>query len=368
MQNKHKKICIVSISLGKGGAERSCAMLSQMLVQSGHEVHLAILTNDISYPFEGTLLSLDKGKESGDHFLARINRLWQLHSYIKDQKFDVVIDHRSKTSYAKEWIYDTFVYKGIRRIYVVHSSNPSLYLTERPEKIKGIYNKNWVTVGVSEYITDEVFKKYGITNGQTIYNAYNPAWIESKGELPMELEGRKYLLSYGRIDDEVKDLKFLIAAFAASKVWEDEICLVIMGEGKDKKMLQQYAKEQDSAAHILFIPFSSEPYTVVRNAQFVCLTSVYEGFPMVLVESLSLGVPVLSLDIMSGPSEIIKQGENGLLISERSLPLFADGIRELSFNRMLFAHCKQNAKISVRKFSMDEIAAQWNQLVADEQG
>lgn len=363
MQNKHKKICILSISLGKGGAERSCAMLSQMLVKLGHEVHIVILTHDISYPFAGTLLNLDRDKEEGDTMLARFNRLYKLRSYLKQQQFDVVIDHRSKTSFLKEWIYDTFVYRGVPRIYVVHSSNPSLYLTEQPEKIKGIYNNNLVTVGVSAYITKEVLKKYGITNGQTIYNAYNPAWIEAKGDLPAELEGKKYLLSYGRIDDEVKDLKFLIAAFTTSKVWQDEIYLVIMGEGKDKKMLQQYAKEQASAVHILFLPYNSEPYTVVRNAQFVGLTSVYEGFPMVLVESLSLGVPVLSLDIESGPSEIIKQGENGLLISERSLPLFAEGIRELSFNRTLFEQCKQNAKASVREFSMDEIASKWNQLL-----
>ena len=55
-----KKICIVVTSLGKGGAERSSALLTRMLHDNGFEVHLVSLVNSIDYEFSGKLLNLGK--------------------------------------------------------------------------------------------------------------------------------------------------------------------------------------------------------------------------------------------------------------------------------------------------------------------
>ena len=60
-QTAHKKkfkICLVSISLAKGGAERSVAMLSQMLSSLGHQVHIVVLNNEIDFKYSGTLFNL----------------------------------------------------------------------------------------------------------------------------------------------------------------------------------------------------------------------------------------------------------------------------------------------------------------------
>ena len=56
--DKKIKICIVTISLSKGGAERSTALLSKMLHSSGFEVHLVTLNDTIDYPFAGNLINL----------------------------------------------------------------------------------------------------------------------------------------------------------------------------------------------------------------------------------------------------------------------------------------------------------------------
>jgi hypothetical protein len=52
------KVCLVSISLGKGGLERSCAVHSEMLSSLGYDVHIVILTDEIDYPYQGTLFNL----------------------------------------------------------------------------------------------------------------------------------------------------------------------------------------------------------------------------------------------------------------------------------------------------------------------
>ncbi len=366
MQNKHKKICIVTISLGKGGAERSCAMLSRMLSQQGHDVHITLLTDEIDYPYMGTVFNLGLFKKKQDDLLSRFKRLKMLRKYLKQHNFDAIIDHRTKNEYRREMFYDRYVYRGFKRIFVVHSSHQELYLTEKPEKFKKVYNKNVFNVGVSKYITEKILKERGIQNCYTIYNSYDPDWNENDLAVPSELKNKKYMLFYGRIEDDVKDLTFLIHSFTASKAWEQDFNLVIMGEGNDKEELQALAKSQNSASHILFLPYTKNPFPYIANASFVVLTSKFEGFPMVLAEALSLGVPVVSLDIVSGPSEIIKHEENGLLVSKRSIPLFAEAINRMCVDRELNLRCRSNAKASVRQFSMKEISNQWNQILQDE--
>ncbi|PKA83624.1 glycosyltransferase involved in cell wall biosynthesis [Ulvibacter sp. MAR_2010_11] len=366
MQNKHKKICIVSISLGKGGAERSCAMLSQMLVAEGFEVHIIILNNEVDYPYAGTLVNLGALKNTHDNALKQLSRFRKFRKYLVAQKFDVIIDHCPKNNVTRDVFYDRYLYKGFNRIYVVHSSKKDQYFANNTKKLVKIYNKNIMNVAVSKYIETELLVKNGIQKTRTIRNAYDPNWSEMVSEKPSELKDKKYILAYGRIEDKIKDFTFLIQSFSASRIWEQKVYLVILGDGKDKENLQEFASQQAGSDFILFLPFTESPFQHIANAECVTLTSKYEGFPMILVESLSLGTPVVSLDIVSGPSEIVKHQENGLLISKRSIPLFAEALQKMCFDTQFQKHCQANAKASVQQFSMEEIAKQWSQLIHNE--
>ncbi len=277
----------------------------------------------------------------------------------------MVIDHRPKNRYFREIFYHRYLYKNIPRIYVAHSSHKQSYTTERPEKFARIYNSNTANVAVSKYIEERVLKPLGIRKTTTIHNAFDRAWAEHDGELPEALSKGKYILSYGRIDDSIKDFSFLIDSFNESELWKAGIQLVILGDGADKEKLQTYSASLESYKAIHFYPFVSSPFSYIRNARFVTLTSKYEGFPMVLVESLSLGTPVVSLDIKSGPNEIIKHQNNGLLVKERNVEHFAEAMRSMIHNQSLYEECKKNAKNSVESFSMSEIAQYWHKLLND---
>ncbi len=359
------KVCLVSMSLAKGGLERSCAMLSQMLEMHGHQVHLVILNDEIDYEYKGILLNLGKLKTENDTLSKRLFRFRKLRKYLKTEDFDVIMDHRPKNNYKREIFYSNFIYKNLKTMYVVHSSKKTEYLTENPKAFAKIYSKNILNVAVSKYIETEILQKEGIQNSVTIHNAFDPLWIDKSSNFPEILKNKKYVLSYGRLDDSIKDFSFLIKAFSQSKIWEKNIYLVILGDGNDKNMLQDLANCQESSSHIIFLPFTNSPFSIIKNAHCTTLTSKYEGFPMVLVESLSLGTPVIALDIISGPSEIIQHKKNGLLIAERSLPLFAEALQDLSFNEQLYATLKINAKHSVESFSMQVISEKWNQILQD---
>jgi glycosyltransferase involved in cell wall biosynthesis len=363
-QTAHKKnfkICLVSISLAKGGAERSVAMLSQMLSSLGHQVHIVVLNNEIDFKYSGTLFNLGALKPKNDHFPARLTRFKKLRGYLTTQAFDVVIDHRPKNEYFRELFYKKYIYRDLSTIYVVHSSKKQEYFTKMVSKMTAIYNTQLATVTVSNHIEQYVAKTSGVLNCSTIHNAYNPAW---KQEASIDdLPANNYILSYGRLYDGIKDFSFLIHTFNVSGVWKDGVSLVIMGDGPDKKMLQDLAASMPCNKHIVFLPFTKAPFGIIQNARCVTLTSFYEGFPMVLVESLSVGVPVISLDIISGPSEIIQHNYNGLLVKERDPEKFADALGVICRDEVLYLKLKAQTQGSVQQFSMQEISAKWDKLL-----
>ena len=79
----NKKICIVVMSLGRGGAERSSGLLSKILYDVGYDVYVVSILNNIEFPYKGELLNLGELKDKNDSSFGRLNRLRVLKNYLK---------------------------------------------------------------------------------------------------------------------------------------------------------------------------------------------------------------------------------------------------------------------------------------------
>ena len=108
-----------------------------------------------------------------------------------------------------------------------------------------------------------------------------------------------------------------------------------------------------------FAGFSFDVQTEMRKASAFVMTSVYEGFGLVMIEAMHEGLPCVSFNLPYGPSEIIEDGENGYLINGRDKYDFARKLLLLLNNNDLRKNMAREASKSVLQFSPEQIAEKW---------
>lgn len=123
-----------------------------------------------------------------------------------------------------------------------------------------------------------------------------------------------------------KDFSTLIKAFALVRR-DISARLVILGKGRRRERLEALARDLGIESDVSMPGFVSNPYSYMSRASVFVLSSICEGAPVVLMEALSLGVPVASTDCPSGPGEILRNGRYGPLVPVGSVESLAREIR-----------------------------------------
>lgn len=357
---KKIKVCIVSVSLAKGGLERSCANLSILLSDYGYEVQLVTLNDDVDYAYKGTLFNLGKYKTETDTPLKRILRFRRLRRYFRTQKFDYILDNRVGNQAGRELYYMLYIYGVLSKvIYVQHSGRLETHFPEKSLSTRLLIQYANSFIGVSQGITDEFNNRYSTNKCHTIYNYKKD--IEALNDDYTFPE--KYILFLGRLDEKTKNLSLLLEAYNLSDLPSSGVKLLVMGDGPDKKPIQAKVDAKQLTNSVIFRPFTSTIYGALSQALVTVLTSRNEGFPMVLVESLSCGTPVIAVDCETGPREIIENEVNGLLVENHNPQVLSEAMNRMINDEKLYLHCKRNAKESVMFLNRDIIAKKWVALL-----
>ncbi|HEY0047210.1 MAG TPA: glycosyltransferase [Flavobacterium sp.] len=353
-----QKVALISHSLGEGGAERFAANLSVMLDRLQFEVHNIIVEDRVDFRYAGTLYNLGALCANLGAFSKKIYKGILLYKYLNKNSIDVIIDNRARNLFIR----DFFAIKifGYRKAYfIVHSYNLQSYLPKSKILAKLLYQKSEL-ICVSKEIEKEIRRQYPSLRTSSIYNAIDLPTIEYR---PATAE--RFILFFGRLDDKVKNLSLLLEAFKLSRIYENGYRLLLIGDGPDVKQLVSLIEKQKLSAHVEIHPFVKDPFELVAKAHFTVLTSRYEGFPMSIIESLAAGTPVVSVDCKSGPSELIINRKNGLLVSNHNAKALAEAFVELAEDAELYHLCKNNARDSVKHLSVENISQQWKQLLSN---
>lgn len=352
------KVCVVTTSLASGGAERSSALLSQMLDALGYNVHVLVTKNQVDYAYAGQLFNLEKVINGSKSNWLKVKTL---KCYLKKNKFDYIIDNRVHNGFFKEFMLYRYVFRGAKIVTVVRSCNIGMYVPKQKLWARLMLGGVSKIVAVSDGIKAEIKNRYGFKNVVRIYNPVKiPQTVLEHNEAPLK---DKYILFFGRLEERSKNLSLLIAGYKASKLHKNNIKLVFLGTGPDLKRTKENVRIHGLQDYVVFVPFAVNPYPYVRAALFTVLTSRYEGFPRAIMESLAVGTPVLSVDCKSGPNELITNGYNGLLVKNYDIEALSKAMDTFIEDTKMYNFCKKNAQQSVEHLQVEKIALYWKKIL-----
>jgi len=155
-----------------------------------------------------------------------------------------------------------------------------------------------------------------------------------------------------------KNIKFLIDSFQIVVARLPNVKLKIIGDGELKGELVNYVAEKKLVGNIDFLGYTNQIKIHIENARFLVLSSLTEGFPLVLVEALAAGVPVISTDCDYGPREIINSN-NGFLIPIGDIGAYTKSMITLFEDDLEYDKMKGFSKLSVEHLAPMKIKENW---------
>jgi len=139
--------------------------------------------------------------------------------------------------------------------------------------------------------------------------------------------------------------------------------LAIVGDGPDRAALQRQIDGAGLGDTVTLVPATTQIAGLYAQAALYACTSRFEGLPMVLLEAAAWGVPVVSVDCETGPSDIIVPGESGVLVPQDDWRGFGAALLALMGDDALRAHLSAGARHRALAFSTDRVIGQWVALL-----
>ena len=171
----------------------------------------------------------------------------------------------------------------------------------------------------------------------------------------------KHAIAVGRLDAQ-KSFDRLIRIWAKVNKKHEDWKLDIYGKGSDEEKYRKLIAglNLSDAVHI-FSPVK-DIKSKYLSSSFLCLTSTFEGFGLVLTEAMACGLPVVSYDTLCGPRDLINDSVNGFLVPYGDEGKYVESVLRLIEDDRLRTDMGKNAKNGIARLSVDNVMKEWNRL------
>ena len=334
------KISFLIGGMGKGGAERVIATLSNYYVKRGDEVSVITLWNKVpEYRLDERvhyycLEQVKENKTIGERSISFAKKIKSIRHLVKAVNPDILVAYNPKMALLAKLACMK------RKVIGMEGTNPAI----RSE------NK-WIALSIklSAIADGFVFQTRGA-------RSFYPKATQKKSTiipnpiaegLPMETpsygEREKCICGVGRLE-KVKRFDLLIDAFAAIEKKYLDYSLHIFGEGSLREELERKIVSLDLQDRVFLEGNVNNIPEVLSNSRVFVLSSDYEGMPNALIEALASGCACISTDCNYGPADLIENDNNGVLVPTDSVVELKLALDKVLADEVRASYLAENAK------------------------
>jgi glycosyltransferase involved in cell wall biosynthesis len=239
---------------------------------------------------------------------------------------------------------------------------------------KFLYKKADLHIAVSEGAKQDLNFQFKISAKKivTIYNGVDIDFIKTQSQEPIDSDVKKIfsddnafkIINIGRLTTQ-KGHEYLLRAF--KKVKSQINCrLFILGKGEKQEFLKSLSMSLGIDDYVHFLGWHKNPFKFIACCDLFVLSSIWEGFPVVLIEAMSLNLPVISTNCPSGPSEILDNGKYGILVHPKAEDELADAIIQVLSNKDLRIKLSQMSTARASDFTLEKMLHNYEDIFTRE--
>ncbi len=331
-----------------GGTERIVSLLANEYVKRGIDTSVLIFAgNTVEYPLDPRVEVVIAGGPSGGNLGIRLKRIKFMRQYYRKNKDCAIFAFSVMGA-----VFSSIATIGQRHWTLVSErSNPDEY---DPKRIRDFFYRRADKVVLQTYDVLKSFDRKIQAKAVVIPNPIDPT-------LPPVYTGvrQKKICCAARLEPG-KDHKTMLRAFHAFRKDFPEYTLEIYGKGSLERELKAMAKELGIDEKVHFHGFCPTVREEIRDHAMYILSSKFEGISNALIETMSMGMPVIATDCPVGGTRMcIRDHVNGIMVPVENPNALAEAMKELASNEELARKIARNAAKLRERFSIEKIAGQF---------
>ena len=373
------KVLVLHGHLSMGGEERVLLNVLKNLVELNYDVDLLITWNhkennlfENEIPKKVNYEFLFNNYDGKSKIIKEIYRLWAKLTYlkkvekiIKEKKYDIVIDYSSNLLKYNNLDIKVPVFAWIHFSLTFGEKLSA----DKIEKYKKQYKKYDKILAICDTMRDEFVEILGMEKNKVelVYNPIDLEAIRKKAEtIYKKYENylkQDYFLQVSRLTEQ-KQPEHLVDIYYKLKQQGIKEKLYFIGNGEKIELIKQKIREYNLENDVVLLGQIENPYPFFKNAKLFVHTAKYEGLPTVLLESLTLGTPVVAYDCPTGPKDILGQNsEYGKLIPLNDKDTFVKEVYKLMKNDEKYENYRKISLVRADDFSLQNNKAKLQALI-----